>query len=327
MGKKISVVCTKCGKLFLKEVKHYNYGLKKGWKPFCSYKCQSDFNKRRVKLKCFECKKDIEIIRCHYDKSETKRFFCSQSCSASFNNKLHGPKSQKQRNNIRNGLKKYYDRKGRSIFRVEKNCLTCGKVFRGHPNKQYFCSRDCYQIYEFGSIPYTKEDFLNVVSDIAIKTGRTPQRRDHDHKLYHAAVKFFGTWNKAMKACNLKPNHSKYQKIRLRCEDGHMADSISERIIDNWFFKNGIKHERNKKYPSSNMNCDFYFIDHNIWVEYFGLFGGDIDDYDNTIKLKEELAVKNGLTFISIKPNDLYNNKSISYDVKLRNIFSKYLTS
>ena len=75
------------------------------------------------------------------------------------------------------------------------------------------------------------------------------------------------------------------------------------------------------------MNCDFYLVDHNVWVEYFGLYGGDIADYDNTIKLKERLVKENNLDFISIKPSDLYGDKTTSYDDKIKKMFCKILTT
>jgi len=95
-----------------------------------------------------------------------------------------------------------------------------------------------------------------------------------------------------------------------------MADSISERIVDNWLHDHGLVHEKNKKYPNSKMNCDFYLIDHDIWIEYFGLIG--VEEYDKGVEIKKDVAKDNGLTLISLTPDDLYPT------IGLDNIFKKY---
>lgn len=104
-----------------------------------------------------------------------------------------------------------------------------------------------------------------------------------------------------------------------------MADSISERTIDDWLFKNNIKHERSKRYPNSKMDCDFYFVDYDLWVEYFGLSGGDFQEYEETMKTKREIVKNNNLNFIEMIPEDLYGDKKTSYDDKLNKIFGKYI--
>ena len=208
-------------------------------------------------------------------------------------------------------------------FQNKKTCLFCGKVFKETRTRKLCCSRACSSLYKFGTLPYQKDDFVNAIIEISQNIKGTPQKRDCKHSLYHAAVKFFGTWNKAMEICGLKPNHSKYQKLRLRCTDGHMADSLSEKIIDEWFLKNGIKHDKNKKYPFGKMNCDFYLEDYNIWVEYFGLAGGDIEEYDETIITKHKIAKDFSLNLISLYPVDLYGDKNKTYDEKLRILFEK----
>ena len=60
------------------------------------------------------------------------------------------------------------------------------------------------------------------------------------------------------------------------------------------------------------MNMDFYLPDHNIILEYAGLYFVDRldnnkrrDTYRNKLQSKEEIAEKIGAGFIIIKPNDL----------------------
>lgn len=117
------------------------------------------------------------------------------------------------------------------------------------------------------------------------------------------------------------PNSSKYRKTRLKCKDGHIVDSISEKIIDEWLFENGLEHEKSKRYPDSNFTCDFYLKGKDVWVEYFGLHGGGIEEYEEGMKRKNEIVIKNGFKFISIVPKDLYPNP----ETKLKEIFKDIL--
>jgi len=332
----IEVECTCCKKKFNKTLHRYKEAQKMGYSPFCSKKCQGDFRRTSVNMQCSQCNKDIIVLNHDYESSDSKRFFCSKSCSATFNNIKSGPKSQDEKDRIRAGLKRYHDEKGRKpvppkliIERKakEKACLICGKSFRFKSNKHTCCSENCHYIYRFGSLPYTKDEVVNFIVNIAQKTNLTPQQRDCGRRVNGAAIKFFGSWNKAMEACGLKPNTCKYRRIRISCLDGHMADSISERIIDNWFYSNGIRHERSKKYPNSNMNCDFYLLDYDLWVEYFGLSGGDFQEYEETMKTKKELVEINNFNFVALVPKDLYGDDKKSYSEKLHKIFGKYVVS
>ena len=329
----IEVECTLCHKIFLRTLHRHKEAIKMGYHPFCSKECRDEYKITSPKEKCYNCGKGIIVSKGQFNKSISKRFYCNKSCAAISNNKIKGPKSLETKNNIRNGIVKYYDGKGRKPKPIDfnkktrklKNCIICGNNFKPHRKIQVCCNKKCGQLYQFGILPYTKDDLINKILEISKETGRTPQKRDCDRRLEGAAIKFFGAWNKAMVACNLKPNSSKYQKIRLKCLDGHISDSISEKIIDDWFYKNNIKHEKNKKYPNSNFNCDFYFTDYDLWVEYFGLFGGRLEEYDKTIIEKEKIAVDNGLRLVKIFPDDLYKDTNMSYAEKLMKIFEKYV--
>jgi len=334
----IEVECCFCHKRFNKTLHRYKEAQKYKWNFFCSRECQSKFKNKKILTQCSECSKNIAVSRSSYVKSVNKRFFCSQKCSATYNNQIRGPRSEETKLKIRNSLYKYFNNNGITRTYCHKNnsyvksdrliiplkeCPICHKSFKGH--QRFCCSKECGYIYQFGSLPYTKDEVINMIVSIGKNTSKTPQKRDCETKLYHSAVRFFGTWNKAMMACNLKPNHSKYQKTRLKCKDGHIADSISERTIDDWLFFHNIRHEKNKKYPNSKMDCDFYLVDYDLWVEYFGLFGGNIKEYNDTMETKKEIIKANKIKFVQLVPNDLYGNKSISYDEKLTKIFESYI--
>lgn len=62
---------------------------------FCSRRCNSIFNGTLIKIKCNNCNNDFYKNLCRITK--TKNNFCSQSCSASYNNKnkKHGTRRSK----------------------------------------------------------------------------------------------------------------------------------------------------------------------------------------------------------------------------------------
>jgi len=85
--------------------------LKKGYVRFCSNKCKFEFFQDRFELICKNCSKPTTRIRKDYERNKTKNFFCTQSCSATYNNKNKktGTRRSKLEVWIENELKKKYD--------------------------------------------------------------------------------------------------------------------------------------------------------------------------------------------------------------------------
>ena len=320
----INVECSFCHNNFDMSARNYNWSNKQKSKKFCSKECRNKFFTKSKRVNCLTCGKEMTVTRSQVKQSKSGKFFCSHTCSAKHSN-ANRVFSEERRKEIsektRSSIGKYLKTQNKIMLEKneERTCPICNKKFKPPKQRSLCCSRRCRQIYQFGSSPYTKEEVINRIYEVSQKLKRTPQRRECEHKLWHSANKFFGSWNKLMEHCGLKPNSSKYQKIRLKCQDGHMADSISEKIIDEWLFVNKINHERNKKYHNVNFNCDFYLPDYNIWLEYFGLMG-QVEEYDKGIELKRQIVKDNNLNFIEIVPNDLYpENKLDSFLVKIKN--------
>jgi len=309
----IEIKCPFCGKKFDKTLHRYKDAIKNNYNLYCSKKCRVSARTTSKNLNCCNCGNDILITKSVYNGSNNKRFFCSSSCSAIFNNKQRGERTFSEKEHIRKGLLDYHERMGmykdgKKAIKQKSSCVICSKEFKPSNASQYCCSRICGYIYQFGSLPYTKDDVINNILEKHKELSRTPQKRDCKRRLSSAAKRLFGSWNKAIKECGLKPNPSKYQKVRLKCKDGHIADSISEMIVDDWFFSRQLKHNRNKKYFGSNMDCDFYFPDYDLWVEYFGLIGQS-KEYDITVKAKRKLIKKLKLNFVELVPDDLYPSR------------------
>jgi hypothetical protein len=152
------------------------------------------------------------------------------------------------------------------------------------------------------------------VDDFVANNGYVPTSK-MNRRMSRLAIKIYGSWNNAIKELGYEPHSQKYKKGYFPCKDGHVADSISEMMVDNWLFKNNIKHERRKKYPNSKKDCDFYLIDFDIWLEYFGLANED-EIYDKNIIEKEKIATENNLKLIGIKHEDLFPKMNLLKKLK-----------
>lgn len=82
-------VCKQCGKTFTKTKKYISKNRYK-LPVFCCNECQKTWYSEEcyIEVKCSECGKSFKILKGDYNKSETKHFFCSHSCAATYNNKL-----------------------------------------------------------------------------------------------------------------------------------------------------------------------------------------------------------------------------------------------
>jgi len=122
--------------------------------------------------------------------------------------------------------------------------------------------------------------------------------------IYKPARKHFGAWNKAIEAAGYKPNPLLFAEKQV-AKDGHICDSIAERLIDDYLFEGGIIHERNVPYPEGTYTADFKVGDQ--LVEYFGL-AGEHKRYDELKNIKQKIAKGYKISLIEIYPKDLYTS-------------------
>lgn len=301
MAKLTKVHCKNCNKIFHRQNGKFNEALKMGWNQFCSPKCQSKFKTRERKtLACENCgKKFIRTIH-----RVSPHNYCSQSCGAIVNNK---------------------NRPERNATKIK--CSNCGKIFKkwlvGSNTK--YCSMECFSEAKL----YTKEKLLKIIQTTAKKLKRVPARREFRGGVDKACVRLFGSWNKAVSAAGFIPNRSHdnrmYERVISKAVDGHLCDSISELLIDNWLYKNKIEHEKDVQYPSTHHKADWQIIsgDHKVFIEYFGL-ANDSPRYDRSIKEKKMLCKKQNISLIAIYPKDLYPKTYL--DFNLKNKLKNYLS-
>ena len=87
--------------------------------------------RKHPKRYCLQCGKELKYNQLR---------FCSNSCSASFNNKLREPMSDEVREKISNTLKSKNNKKVIKE-KTKRYCLVCGKELIG--KKTSYCSKEC----------------------------------------------------------------------------------------------------------------------------------------------------------------------------------------
>lgn len=266
------VICTYCSKKFLKDNRHINENIKLGNNFYCSAKCQYTFKNKQINFKCENPTCTNTFKRAPNDISPHN--FCSRSCAATINNKKFPKKIKKI---------------------IKMNCRFCKKIMF---KKQKYCSVNC----RIKVNAITEEKIVNRIRNFYSNTGRIPLKREM-WGIYKPARKYFGTWNKAIEAAGFKPNPVMFAD-RCVANDGHVCDSIAEKIIDDYLYKKGITHERNISYPEGTYTADFK-IGAKL-IEYFGL-EGEHQKYDEIRVIKQKLIRKYKLHLIEIYPKDLYS--------------------
>ena len=283
------VKCKNCGKAIYRSLGRINENLKLGNNFYCSRKCEYQYKTKKKNLTCENCGKQFE--RTPHEVSLHN--YCSRSCATIVNNRKN-PKRKAQ-------------------FRT---CLGCGKQFKKSLGNLKYCSAECRRKTEY----YTQKKVLNILSKIARKLRRTPSRREVNG-VDKVARRLFGSWNNAVSAAGLTPNRSHsnrmYKRTNAKASDGHLCDSISELLIDNWLNKNKIEHKRNVPYPDTNHKADWgiNFKKEIVFIEYFGL-AKDSPRYDESIIKKKALCRKYKIKLIEIYSSDLY--PKIKLDTKFK---------
>ncbi len=266
----VEIVCFYCKKRFLRPTGRVNEAIKFGWKQYCSPSCQKKAKSKNTSFKCGN-PKCSKIIERHPSNTPSSGIcFCSRSCAAIVNN----PRSRKRRPFV-------------------KTCPHCGNQFTG---RRKYCSIKCIP----KKSPVYKDIIISEIKHFYQQNDRIPLKMEFLH--CKAARSRFGTWNKAIKAAGFKPNPVKFAK-KYTAKDGHLCDSLSEKIIDDWLLLRKIPHERNVRYPNPKFTADFKVKD--FWIEFFGLHH-ELKSYDRLMKQKLKEIKENDLKLISIFPKDIF---------------------
>ncbi len=268
------VECASCNKGLDRSVGRINENKKLGHNFYCSAACAATGRYRRKTLACENCGKKFE--RCLRD--ILPHNYCSSSCAATVNNQKFPKRGC-----------------GFSICRI------CLQKFKG---ENLYCSRVCSKKARERHNP---QDLIRAITVASKALGRIPSKREVS-KLSSPCIYAFGSWNNAVVAAGLKPNrshdHRMYKRAMTVAADGHLCDSVSEAIIDNWLSHKGIKHERDAAYPVGKYKAD-WVLANGQFVEYFGL-ANDSARYDRDAALKQKICRQHGIALVALYPGDLY---------------------
>ena len=223
--------CEHCGKTFYVEKKLIAHELNhhRGRCKFCSMSCFYESKKTRVKVYCAKCGKELEIKQSVYNESETKRFFCSQSCAATFNNALRGKMSDETKEKIRQTIKNHYasyDKKSKTdkdmfskrLKPKERTCKVCGKTyyhsFLFPGSTKVVCSKECGKV-----IKEHRRDFLTQETVQKLRNAGKKSAMSQADKRRSKNEQYF---------CELCEKHFKNVRHNVAMFNGWDADIIVE---------------------------------------------------------------------------------------------------
>ncbi|MDO8609879.1 MAG: hypothetical protein Q7R95_04985, partial [bacterium] len=238
------VICSHCGKIYLRTPQRINEAIKYGWKQYCTSKCQYTAKSKQKEFKCGNSQCNKIFTRAPNEIPISGKCYCSISCSVIVNNKIRESK------------------------RPKKYCLNsnCHKII---PSRNKYCSNKCSSIVK----TITNETYINKIINKIQKFyknhNRIPMKREM-WGIHHASRRFFGSWNNAVAAAGFKPNPVMFAEKHV-ANDGHKCDSLAEKIIDDWLFARKIKHQVKVPYKHNRMTADFKIG--NTYIEFFGLYG------------------------------------------------------
>lgn len=109
--------CDVCKKEFYAKPSHQ----KKGWARCCSQECRNITFRRKIKVLCFYCGKNVEKTPSELKKSKSKKYFCDRSCQTKWRNNLF---SGKLHSNWKGGISAY--RKILEKSGLIRKCKRCG---------------------------------------------------------------------------------------------------------------------------------------------------------------------------------------------------------
>lgn len=266
----LRIKCSYCRQPFYRHKNRINEAKRFGWKSYCSFACIGMSRDSRKKLNCSNPNCNKIFLR-QRNQCKGPNIYCSQSCAAKVNNL------------------KYPKRHG-----VVKQCANCNKNFI---SRKKYCSKVCKNL---GS-RLKKEFLIEKIQAFVQKHKRIPLKREFTH--YKAVRGRFGTWNNAIIQAGYIPNPVMFANKQI-AKDGHICDSIAEKIIDDYLSRRHIKHVRNYPYPGAKgFTVDFKVKDY--WIEFFGLTG-ELKRYDKLRRRKLNLIKKYHLNLIDIYPRDIY---------------------
>ena len=194
-----------------------------------------------------------------------------------------------------------------------------------YPNLYTAICPECFQRLFWQNISVDPEVQLSAVRELGEKIGKLPARnfpsyiysyqdkgniewflrllsRLPDPELINVR---FGSYFRLLVKSGLLPEGTRRMRLGTwtLAKDGDMCFSLAERDIDDWLYRNKVKHTKEVKYPGSDMRCDWelFGLGKRVFVEYFGLMNQEA--YAKKAELKRQMAKDSGIDLVEILPN------------------------
>ena len=152
-------------------------------------------------------------------------------------------------------------------------------------------------------IKYTRQQLISKIKDFREEFGRIPTKREfYNH--WQPFRRVFGSWNNAILAAGFKPNPVLFAN-KWQAKDGHICNSLSEKIIDDFLSASNIEHQKDVYYPNQKKFSADFLIRGKFWIEFLGLKNVS-KRYDRLFERKKALAKKNGIRIVELFPGDLF---------------------
>lgn len=235
----------------------------------------------------------------------------------------------------------------------ENVCPICGEptylVYGKHPRKDGLCYKhsqmlfnkeveqcpDCKKWHNTNEIcdckksitPHsTKGRSENEKSDITCIICGEPSNGKHFCRSCYTKYKDKIVYLQVKKCTEFFKLEAEYQS-ELTCDDGHMVKSLSEKIIDDWLFKEKINHAYETVLDideSHDIHPDFYIPEYNgindIYIEFWGFDESNVK-YTEIKKYKQSIYPKlcneRNITVLYLSKADL-NNANATLKKKLK---------
>lgn len=170
---------------------------------------------------------------------------------------------------------------------------------------------------DFSYKQYDKGELIKLLQGYALKIGHTPMVSEllHNEEMPSCTTfsRYFGSYEQACLEANLQLNSCLFGDYTTKSisKNGDICFSKSELIITNFFIDNNINFKKEMLYSDilqkdyGYKRCDWYLIDYEIIVEFFGLLGKDY--YLSKVKEKRRICNENNITLIEL--SDRYINE------------------
>jgi hypothetical protein len=183
----------------------------------------------------------------------------------------------------------------------------------------------------------SKEEMLDDYLRLYEELGRIPLLKDLDECEYTCSSttykKYFGSleeiWNELnIDVKNIKLNETMGEGFVCIDKNGNICNSMHEMIISNILIDNGVVFEKEYLYKNlvktkRRWRFDWYLIDKNVGIEYFGLYKksnkkqGKISKYTKKANEKIDFCRKNNIKLIALFPDDTkFNYKGVKEKLK-----------